>query len=405
MPVQAGERAAAIGGHGHAMMASKTGAAALEEAAAASFPERPDLSAMPEALYRQRLGLPADARLEPALVSLAGQAREWFSNHGKPWSGATVYAVESVEGSRVSLEKGTSLHSEILARGLRVTKTRSLVVVGFSAGQAVDEEIERLWAANRPDEAQFLDSYAIAVVEHLRQAGWQTLNELTGHAVLPHFSPGYEGWPLEEQRVLFHLLRDHGPMRLLESFMLAPAKSMLAVYGIACPKTEHVCQDFWERFAVLAQPVSPAGYSFSAKVLRRWSRHRLSMTTLPDGTIKGVFRIDGSTCANMGLPLALDYEVKLTRGEEGDYIIAGCRCSPAGGDRGHRSTCLHLSDPEGFHRGAAEKPPLIGQALGKALSWKPELSPAGCLCTRASRDHKWSVVLQTLHFALNQDEP
>ncbi len=375
----------------------------IDAVVAASFLATPDLTLMPETLYRQRLGLPRkdiDAD-EAELAALAEKARSWYACQGEAWAGAAAHRVEKIEGTSVVLEGGAKLQSRRLARGLAVTDTKTVVVAGFSAGQAVEEEIARLWAADRPDEAQFLNSYAVAVVEHLREAGWHGLNEGTHHTVLPHYSPGYEGWALEDQRVLFELLQDRGPLRLLDSLMLEPAKSMLALYGIACPKTENVCAEFWERFRVLPKPVDSAEYSFSNKVLRKWSRDRLSLTAADDGSVEARFRIDGSTCANMGLPLALDYEVRLTRDSEGAHRLSGFACRPAEGDRGHCSTCLHLSDPSAFQQGMRETPPLLGQPLQDVLTWKPDLSPAGCLCTRSSRDHKWSVVLQTLHYALH----
>ena len=37
-------------------------------------------------------------------------------------------------------------------------------------------------------------------------------------------------------------------------------------------------------------------------------------------------------------------------------------------------------------------------------SWRREPSAAGCYCEAASRDHKWGLVLETIHYALVQKE-
>jgi hypothetical protein len=42
--------------------------------------------------------------------------------------------------------------------------------------------------------------------------------------------------------------------------------------------------------------------------------------------------------------------------------------------------------------------------LDTVLSWQREVSAAGCYCDSSSRDHKWGLVLETIHYALVQKE-
>ena len=57
-------------------------------------------------------------------------------------------------------------------------------------------------------------------------------------AILPHYSPGYPGWDVAEQSRLLQLLRTRddetmpAEMQVLETGMLSPKKSLLAVFGI-----------------------------------------------------------------------------------------------------------------------------------------------------------------------------
>ena len=51
----------------------------------------------------------------------------------------------------------------------------------------------------------------------------------------------------------------------------------------------------------------------------------------------------------------------------------------------------------------SQPPALPGNRLDKVLEWEPPASPAGCLCSQSSRDHKWRIVLQTLHYSLLQE--
>ena len=127
------------------------------------------------------------------------------------------------------------------------------------------------------------------------------------------------------------------------------------------------------------------------------------MHSMPDGSTEITFRYDGTTCTNMGRPLAFLYQVKL--GPQGDeYPILEQRCGPAPGDTGHTSMCGYVADPEGMMATIESEKPLIGQRLNSILGWRREPNGAGCFCEAASRIHKWGLVLETIHYALVQKE-
>src|SRR5207248_4201588 len=105
----------------------------------------------------------------------------------------------------------------------------------------------RLWEAERPDEYFFLEIFGSAVVEHLITIAGARLcarAEAQQLAVLPHYSPGYTEWPIDDQpRLLALLTRATERARqvpiaveALDTGMLRPKKSLLAVFGI----TRHV---------------------------------------------------------------------------------------------------------------------------------------------------------------------
>jgi hypothetical protein len=62
--------------------------------------------------------------------------------------------------------------------------------------------------------------------------------------------------------------------------------------------------------------------------------------------------------------------------------------------------CAYIDDDAALMAPLDEYHPLVGRPLREALDWSPPVSPAGCLCSRPSQDHKWRIVLQTIHFAL-----
>jgi len=42
--------------------------------------------------------------------------------------------------------------------------------------------------------------------------------------------------------------------------------------------------------------------------------------------------------------------------------------------------------------------------LNAVLSWRRAACAAGCYCEPSSREHKWGLVLETIHYALVQME-
>ncbi len=115
------------------------------------------------------------------------------------------------------------------------------MLVAVSAGGECEEHAQQLWRESKPDEYFFMEMFGSAVVEHLvtvasgHICGWADRH---GAAALPHYSPGYSGWDISDQIKLWNLLRQNGArhfngrLEVLETGMLRPKKSLLAVMGI-----------------------------------------------------------------------------------------------------------------------------------------------------------------------------
>jgi hypothetical protein len=300
----------------------------------------------------------------------------------------------------------------------------------------------RLWSDEKPDEYFFLEVYGSAVVEQLvtmtgaRLCAWA---DAARAAVLPHYSPGYPEWTIGEQPMLLGVIRAPDPaavpLEVLESGMLRPKKSLLAVFGV----TRHIdrvrplgelspcegcsflpCQyrrapyrrsrpPSPSELPIVADgdvdPSSPnplsnaAGYSISLKALQRWSQDRLTIEMKDDGGIVAMFRYEGTTCTNLGRPLHFHYHVTLGRREDG-YPILEQWCRPAPGDEGYTAMCGYLTNHDELMASIAREGPLHGRPLDEVVRWSRPASPAGCYCEPESRLHKWGLVLETIHYAL-----
>ena len=367
------------------------------------------LTVLPPELYLRHLGLPAETGLDDKTLPLAEGAGAWYREHGNPWIHSRLAPLQGIEEETICLDDGTLLSSCVLAEGARRSGTHSISVLAVSAGEEVDKRIAELWAEEKPDEAMFLNAYADALTEHLRSIEAEKVLQrfsAEGMAVLPYYSPGYDGWKLADQAALLNTISDDlpGPLEVLPSGGLKPAKSTLAVFAVACDGLEEAAEDYWQDlYRELSSNKNvgneAASYAFSSSALEGWKKKRLELSKDGD-ELQAVFRFDGSTCTNLGLPLRFEYRVELSREKTGGYRMERFACEPHPEDTGHKGMCSYLADAEAILEKIGQPPALPGRSLGKVLEWTPPSSPAGCLCSQSSRDHKWRIVLQTLHYSL-----
>ena len=396
-----------------------------------------ELNVLPEE-YVRLLGYPRGWVLEGRARELADWARDWYAKNGRPWFYARQAESFEIDGDSIQID-GVQFTSKRMQSTLQQAEAHSVVLVAVGAGREAEEEAGRRWKDEKPDEYFFLEVFGSAVVEHLATATGARLcdwAEQHGMAVLPHYSPGYPEWDVADQPRLLELMKRTrretfpSPVEVLDSGMLRPKKTLLAVFGLTRP-TERLrrltdlvpcencsfgpCQ--YRRAPYRRAPQSwgeqvpirvsvldhDAEYSVNRRALKRWADERLSLHVNKDGSLDALFRYDGTTCTNMGRPLTFHYNVKLGPRSEG-YPIREQRCAPAPGDEGHTLMCQYLDNPSKLMTSIDREKPLVGERLNAVLSWQRNTSAAGCYCDASSRNHKWGLVLETIHYALVQKE-
>ncbi len=391
-----------------------------------------------EAEYVRLLGFPRGWVLEGRARELADWARDWYAQYGRPWMYARQAEQFEIAGDSISID-GVEFSSSRLRKTLTDAEAHSVILVAVGAGSEAEEEAHRRWNDDKPDEYFFLEVYASAVVEHLttlagaRLCDWAEQRQM---AVLPHYSPGYPEWDVAEQPRLLDLLKKSraeafpSSVEAFDSGMLRPKKTLLGVFGLT-RHTERLqkltnlvpcercsfgpCQ--YRRAPYRRAPRSAgeqiqarepavdrnAQYQTNKKALDRWAKERLTLLTGPDGSVDAVFRYEGTTCTNMGRPLMFLYRVKLGPRAEG-YPIREQQCAPAADDDGYTYMCRFIEDGDALMTAIEREKPLKGERLNAVLAWKRTPNGAGCYCETASRDHKWGIVFETIHYALVQKE-
>lgn len=377
--------------------------------------------------YQRLLGYPRDHALTERALELAEESRDWYQRHGHPWIYARQVGHLDIDSPQVTID-GIPFSSQQLAVTLRQAEAHSAFLVAVGAGPEAEEQAHKLWIEEKPDEYFFLETYGSAVVEHLMTAAGARLcawADSRAMAVLPHYSPGYSQWDVAEQSQLLRLIQSAAPlpgkMEALDSGALRPKKSQLALFGLTL-HTDRVrrlstlvpCQNcsfarcqfrrspyLRALFTVESASVAAPAYSVHTKALARWASERLTLEKLADGGIHARFRYDGTTCSSMGRPLAFQYDVILGPWQDG-YLITEQQCAPVAGDTGHKQMCQYVTNPESLMTAIEREKPMLGQPLDRVLTWPRPASPAGCYCEGASREHKWGLVLETIHYALHQ---
>ncbi len=403
-----------------------------------------------ESEYQRLLGYPKNHTMGERARELADAARKWYSANGRPWIYAREIDALELTGETVRIA-GYEFSSKALHDSLAGAKAHSAVLVVVSAGKECEDEAGKLWRESKPDEYFFMEVFGSAVVESLitmangRICGWGDQHNM---AVLPHYSPGYSGWDIADQVKLSALIRLTnggnlpGQLEVMETGMLRPTKSLLAVVGLT--RDREIARRFarlipcencslprcqYRRASYQHTPpqiedvrllhnfsddnaIAPAKhfalnrnakYTVNPRALQKWSQERLRLEILPDGLIEAHFLYEGTTCTNLGRGLEFEYRVKLGAAHD-DYKILEANCAPAPGDTGHTQQCAYLADASALMASIAAEKPLLGQPLNSVLAWERGRNPSGCFCDLERRQHKWGLVFEVIHFALAQQE-
>jgi hypothetical protein len=386
-----------------------------------------------EAEFHRLLGYPKGSLPTDEVLAAAQTARDWFQNNARPWVSVREIGISKIHGHTVELADNEVLHGRALAQRLHQVEADRMVVLAASAGPEVDEKVKTLWNEGHVDESYCMNAYASAVVEQMvRETGIGLCDqyEPLGISVLSHISPGYTGWDLDDQVTLLKLIKSemNGPLEALPSKMLVPQKSLLAVFGLT-PRID-LAAKFTELTPCVTCDLSacnfrraPYGasseatilpdtivestpqtytYTFPVKALARWTKNYLKVFPRADGGLLAHFHYEGSTCHTGGLPFEIVYEIVLNSAAQG-YRVQSLTCNPPQEDQRYRSMCAFQREQD-FEIKMRETPPVKDWYFKEVLQWTPLTHPAGCLCDQMNREHKWLMVLQTLHFALFQEK-
>jgi len=169
----------------------------------------------------------------PSMISdILKSAEEYCCIEG----GYVIYIHSVIDYSRLYLKVDNvyfNVGKTILSR---LRKSESIVFFKCTAGKGIDE-----WSKKQSSEGDILGSYLISIIgSTIVETAMDRIQyflkeemERNNLNITNRYSPGYCGWKVAEQRKLFKMLpSDYCNIRLTESMMMDPIKSVSGIIGV-----------------------------------------------------------------------------------------------------------------------------------------------------------------------------
>lgn len=173
-------------------------------------------------------------RARPEIVAVAQDVLDEAQALVAPAAIYTTLPTSDLQHRRVTLEGGAVFEGALVARALAGATDVALAVC--TIGSALDERVTALFEAGDPVRALALEGAGIAAVGRVsRMVGVRMCDMAStrGSRTGMRASPGQEGWPIQQQRVLFGLLpAGEIGVRLTTSCLMLPRKSISFVIGL-----------------------------------------------------------------------------------------------------------------------------------------------------------------------------
>jgi len=146
-------------------------------------------------------------------------------------------------------------------------------------------------------------------------------------------------------------------------------------------------------------------YPVAERTLKKWRTANLEHQVSEDGGDHFIFRYEGSTCNNGGVPYrALLHAVISGVGESAMVKQAWIEIPEE--ERDAAALMCAFSGSEFFER-LAEQADFVGESLEGVISKDVPQNFAGCFCGRPHIAQKWKIALSTMPYALSasRNEP
>ena len=184
-----------------------------------------------------RIGYGDDYEPSARIASLVDDYIENYHDLLSPAYSYTIRNIESVDGNRVTIGDSIVLESKVISRLLE--RCERVAVFALTIGNYLEDLVAYLAENGLILQATVLDAVGSGTAEKLaiQVEGKIRINAgIEGLITSRRFSPGYCDWEVSQQELVFRILDgDMAGIRLTESMLMIPRKSISGIIGIGRP--------------------------------------------------------------------------------------------------------------------------------------------------------------------------
>jgi hypothetical protein len=184
-----------------------------------------------------RIGYCDDYQPSARVASLVDDYIENYHDFLSPAYSYIIKDIEAVEGHRTIAGNSIVLESKVLSRLLK--RCERVAFFALTIGSYLEEMVAYLAENGLILQATVLDAIGSGTAEKLANQVGIRIKQIAstdGMVTSRRFSPGYCDWKLDQQEMVFRALNgDTGGVRLTDSFLMMPQKSVSGVIGIGLP--------------------------------------------------------------------------------------------------------------------------------------------------------------------------
>jgi hypothetical protein len=188
----------------------------------------------------RRIGCSDEYEPSARITSLVDDYIENYQDFLAPAYTYVIRDILSVEKGRVTFEGPVTIKSRVIAELLR--RCQRVAVFVLTIGHHLEDMVAYLAENNLVLQATVLDAIGSGVTEKLASyVGERVENVASAEGMVTswRFSPGYCDWDISQQQKVFRALgSDTAGIRLTDSQLMVPRKSISGIIGIGLPNQE-----------------------------------------------------------------------------------------------------------------------------------------------------------------------
>ena len=195
-----------------------------------------NLSAEPETrqVYARMGFKPHKADIPEAMKPLVVEAMALGGDLIRPIACFCSHPIKEITGGRLVIDSAFAIDSEKAA--VRMAGCSEIYLMAVTIGPELDAKVAEISQSGDMTRAFLLNAYGSEAAEALMESlNREIARQVEGRGLTAtkRYSPGYGDWPITAQRdLLGHLGADRIGIRLAESCLMIPEKSVSAIIGV-----------------------------------------------------------------------------------------------------------------------------------------------------------------------------